>query len=67
MHGELHVGMQVAEEWRWTRRGFKGVAGMFSGDSGIGKGSVRFCFEGLGSEDMGAYEELMRAEGELTT
>ena len=39
---------------------------MFSGDSGIGEGSMRFHFEGLGSEDMGMYEELMRVEGELT-
>ena len=58
--------MWAAEEWCWTRRGFEGAAGMFSGDSGIGEGSMHFRFEGLGSEDMGAYEELMRAEGELT-
>ena len=42
------------------------MASAFSGDSGIGEGSLHFCFEGLGSEDMGAYEELTRAEGELT-
>ena len=58
--------MRAAEEWCWTQRGFEGAANVFSGDSGIGDGSARFHLEGLGSEDMGTYEELTRVEGELT-
>ena len=59
--------MRVAGEWHWTRRRFEGAADEFLGDSGIGEGSMHFHFVGLGSEDMGADEELMRAEGKLTT
>ena len=58
--------MRAAEEWRWTQRRFKGAANEFSGDSGIGEGSMHFHFEGLGSGDIGVGEELTRVEGKLT-
>ena len=58
--------MRAAGEWRWTRRRFKDAVDESLCDSGVGEGSVRFCFVGLGSEDMGADEELTIEEREVT-
>ena len=52
--------MQAAGKWRWTRRRFEDAVNESSCDSGVGEGSVRFHFVGLGSEDMGVDEELTR-------
>ena len=63
---KLRVGRRATEERRWTRRRFEDVVDESSCDSGVDKGSMRFRFVGLGSEDMGAGEELTRTEGKLT-
>ena len=42
------------------------MAGVSLDESRGGKSSARFRFEGLGSADMGVYEELTRVEEELT-
>ena len=60
------MGRRATEERRWTQRRFEDAVDESSCDLGVGEGSVRFRFVGLGSKDMGMDEELTRTEGKLT-